>query len=89
MKKFLAKVAIALGAIGAFVGVNSAKAADALLDPALASSSLNVTNAGPGILNYIVIIGGVCLGIGALIAAVILGIKWVKASISGGKGKRR
>jgi hypothetical protein len=59
------------------------------LGTALASTSANITAAQAPILTYIITIGGVCLIVGVLIVAVLMGIKWIKASIGGGKGKKK
>lgn len=70
MKKFLSKAAIAFGAIGAFLGINSAHAAaDADLTAALASSSNIVSDNMGGILGYIVGIWGKGFLVGLILAA--------------------
>lgn len=83
MNKLMKKGLGTLAAIGGFFGVNVALAApDTDFAAAVASSSANINDNVPTILDYIQTTGGKALLIGVVVTLVIFGIAMIRGSIS-------
>jgi len=88
-KKTLGKLALAFGAVGAFVGTQFAHATDvADFTAATASTTANQDAISPVIMSFITSTGGKALIIGVLITLTLMGIAWIRTAIAGKKKKK-
>jgi parvulin-like peptidyl-prolyl isomerase len=88
-KNMLTKAGAALGVIGAFLGVQAARASDvADFTAATASTTANQDAISPIIMSFITSTGGKALIIGVLVTLTLMGITWIKIAISGKKKKK-